>query len=39
MWWTDKLTENSIARLTNVGDSVLKVKRKIKTDTDGMVTR
>ena len=39
MWWTDKLTENSIAHLTNVRDSVLKVKRKIKTDTDGMVTR
>ena len=30
---------NSIARLTNVGDNVLKVKRKFKTGTDGKVTR
>ena len=30
---------NSIARLTNVGDNVLKVKRKFKTGIDGKVTR
>ena len=30
---------NSIARLTNIGDSVLKVKRKFKMGTDGKVTR
>jgi len=30
---------NSIARLTNVGDNVLQVKRKFKTGTDGKVTR
>ena len=30
---------NSIAHLTNVGDNVLKVKRKFKTGTDGKVTR
>ena len=30
---------NSIARFTNVGDSVLKVKRKFKMGTDGKVTR
>ena len=30
---------NSIARLTNAGDNVLKVKRKFKTGTDGKVTR
>ena len=30
---------NSITRLTDVGDSVLRVKRKFKTGTDGKVTR
>ena len=30
---------NSIAHLTNVGDNVLKVKRKFKMGTDGKVTR
>ena len=34
-----ELTENWIACLTNVGESVLKAKRKFKMGTDGKVTR